>query len=80
MFFRYLVAEAPNQFRNDVPPHAHAEVCPQASRCPKPCGLSEAIHRNLGATGYTLPLRRPFSALDTTHHFTTSTRIPVHSP
>jgi len=65
----------------DVPPlHAHAKVRSQASRCPKPGRLSESIHRNLGATGYTLPLRRPFSALHAAHHFTTSTRIPVLSP
>jgi hypothetical protein len=81
MFLRYVVDEELNQFSNDVPPlHAHVEVCSQASHRPKPGRLSEVINRDLGATGYTLPLRRPFSALDTAHHFTTSTRIPLLSP
>jgi hypothetical protein len=79
-FPRYVVDEAPHQFRNDVPPHARAEVCPQALNCHKSCGVSEDYHRNLVENGHTLQFRFPFSVLDAPHHVTTSTRIPVLSP
>jgi hypothetical protein len=80
MFFRYVVDEAPNQFCNDVPPHALAKVCPQASHWSKLCPVSERHRRNLGVAGHTLQLRRPFSVLDAPRHITTSTRILILSP
>src|SRR4030095_6143171 len=80
MFLRYVVDEAPNQLRNDVPPHARAEVCLQAPQCPKCCWMSKGHHRNVGANGHTLQLRFTFSVLDASHRGATSTRISVLSP
>jgi hypothetical protein len=55
-------------------------VCPQAFHCPKSCCVPDGLHRILGTNGHTLQHRRPFSTLDTAHHFTASTRIPILSP